>query len=82
MEARLPGLIPPRHSHPHRLLGVLQAPLQIPNTYSKPFNSDVKRFLLDRVGMKDWDEQIYYAPSAEFKFNSLIRDGCAGEQDK
>ena len=48
----------------------------------KPFKSDVKRFLLDRVGVKDWDEQIYCVPSEEFKFNSLIRDGGAGKQGK
>jgi hypothetical protein len=60
----------------------LQMMVTDPEYYSRPFKSDVKRFLLDRVGVKDWDEQIYCVPSEEFKFNSLIRDGGAGKQGK
>jgi hypothetical protein len=30
-----------------------------PEFYTKPFKSDVKRFLMDRTGVKDWDAQIY-----------------------
>jgi hypothetical protein len=53
-----------------------------PEYYTKPFNSDVKRFLMDRTGVKDWDAQIYCVPSEEFKFNSLIRDGGVGKAGK
>lgn len=51
-----------------------------PVIYAKPFVSDTKIFKLDRVGVKDWDPQIYCVPSEEFRFNSLIRDGGAGKQ--
>ena len=60
----------------------LQMTVTDPEYYSKPFNSDVKRFLLDRAGVKDWDEQIYCVPSEEFSFNSLIRDGGVGKRDQ
>jgi len=51
-----------------------------PVIYAKPFMSDTKVFKLDRVGVKEWDPQIYCVPSEEFRFNSLIRDGGAGKQ--
>lgn len=60
----------------------LQMTVTDPEYYSKPFKSDVKRFLLDRIGVKDWDEQIYCVPSEEFRFNSLIRDGGVGKTGK
>lgn len=50
-----------------------------PNYYSKPFRSDTNIWELDPVGAKAWDEQIYYVPSEEFKFNKLIRDGNVGQ---
>jgi hypothetical protein len=53
-----------------------------PEYYSKPFKSDLKVWEMDRSGIKDWDEQIYYVPSEEFKFNSLIRDGGIGASNK
>jgi hypothetical protein len=57
----------------------LQMTITDPGYYTKPFKSDVKRFLMDRTGVKDWDPQIYCVPSEEFKFNKLIRDGGAGK---
>jgi hypothetical protein len=37
-----------------------------PVIYAKPFVSDTKIFKLDRVGVKEWDPQIYCGPSEEF----------------
>ena len=50
-----------------------------PEYYSKPFQSDVKRFQRDREHEKEWDEQIFCVPSEEQRFNRLIRDGGVGK---
>lgn len=58
----------------------LQMTVTDPEYYSKPFQSDLKVWKMDRTHAQDWDEQIFCVPSEEFKFNSLIRDGNIGKQ--
>ena len=60
-----------------------------PEYYSRPWESDRKLFKLNGspikefpVGepfVKNWDQQVYCAPSEEFKFNEKVRDNGAGK---
>jgi hypothetical protein len=60
-----------------------------PEYYSKPWVSDAKVFKLNanpvkefptgEPKIKDWDEQVYCAPSEEFKFNQKVRDAAGGK---
>lgn len=60
-----------------------------PEYYSKPWVSDTKIFKLNgspikefptgELFIKNWDQQVYCAPSEEFKFNEKVRDTGAGK---
>jgi hypothetical protein len=58
----------------------LKMTLTDPEYYSKPWESDTKIFKLHPEKAKAWDEQIYCAPSEEFKFNQRIRDEAGGKK--
>jgi len=51
-----------------------------PVNYTRPWPSDTKVFKLSREKSKEWDEQIYCAPSEEFYFNQRVRDGAGGKK--
>jgi hypothetical protein len=62
-----------------------------PEYYTKPWVSDTKIFKLNaspitefptgEPKIKNWDEQVYCAPSEEFKFNRAVRDEAGGKKN-
>ena len=46
-----------------------------PVIYTRPWQSDTKRFRLNREKHADWDEQIYCIPAEETSFQDLIGTG-------
>lgn len=60
-----------------------------PEYYARPWVSDRKIFKLNaspvtefptgEPKIKNWDEQVYCAPSEEYKFNQRVRDGAGGK---
>lgn len=46
-----------------------------PVVYTRPWQSDTKRFELNREKHEDWDEQIYCIPAEEMSFQDLMGTG-------
>ena len=46
-----------------------------PLVYAEPFESDIKRFRLNREKADGWDEQIYCIPAEEMTYQDLVGTG-------
>ena len=51
-----------------------------PEYYMRPWESDWKTFKLNREKAKAWEEQIYWVPSEEYKFNERVRNAASGKK--
>ena len=51
-----------------------------PLMYTRPWESDIKIFSLNREKASRWDEQIYCVPAEEFTYQELIQSGNVGPQ--
>lgn len=49
-----------------------------PEYYTRSWESDARTFKLHPEKAKEWDEQLYCAPTEEFRFNQGVRNGAGG----
>ncbi len=49
-----------------------------PEYYTRPWESDARTFKLHPEKAKEWDEQLYCAPTEEFRFNQGVRNSAGG----